>query len=331
MMKTVLVTGASGFIGRHIVKVLDKNGIKVKAGIHTHLQRNIFYGLKNVESIQLDILNLDSINNAMQNVDSLFHFAALVSSHHSREDLNNINAIGTRNIWNIAVQNNVTSALYCSSTAVYGLLSKIHQPVDEEVIPKAIEAYGYSKLLGENEALKISANRQIKTLIIRPVAVFGQDEHTPFGKKLRKAAISQILLAGTLQKKHFNFIHVDDVAEASYFLMNRNFINGDIFNIAVDTPVLFEDAFQSYLRIIKSTENTDLKAKFIAHLSSFINNHPAVSKTIKEYGKKGLFFTIGQNGFDIQYSAKKLLNSSFHFQWPSFEDILLNCLTNQYD
>jgi len=118
-MKTVLVTGASGFIGRHIVKILDKNGIRVKAGIHTPAQKNIFYGLKNVEPVQLDILNLDSINNAMQNVDSLFHFAALVSSHHSREKLTNINALGTRNVWKIAVENNVTSALYCSTTAVY--------------------------------------------------------------------------------------------------------------------------------------------------------------------------------------------------------------------
>ncbi len=328
-MKTVLVTGASGFIGRHIVKVLDKNGIKVKAGIHTPLQQNIFHGLKNVETVQLDILNLESIKNVMQNVDSLFHFAALVSSHNSREELNNINRIGTKNIWEIAVENKVTSALYCSSTAVYGMLSKNHQPVDEEVIPKAIEAYGYSKLLGENEALKISDAHRIKTLIIRPVAVFGPDEHTPFGQTLRKAAISQILLAGTLQKNYFNFIHVDDVAEASFFLMNSNFINGEIYNIAVNTPVLFEDAFQSYLRIIKNTDNTDLTAKLIAHISSFINNHPIVSKVMKGRGKKGLFFTIGQNGFDIKYSSKKLSKSSFHFQWPNFEDILLNCLTNQ--
>ena len=135
-MKTILVTGASGFIGRHIVKILDKNGIKVKAGIHTPTQKNIFCGLKNVEPVQLDILNLDSINNAMQKVDTLFHFAALVSSHNSREELNNINGIGTRNVWEIAAENNVTSALYCSSTAVYGLLSKIHEPVDEKVIPK---------------------------------------------------------------------------------------------------------------------------------------------------------------------------------------------------
>jgi len=330
-MKTVLVTGASGFIGRSIVKILDKNGIKVKAGIHTPTQKNIFCGLKNVEPVQLDILNLDSINNAMQKVDTLFHFAALVSSHNSREELNNINGIGTRNVWEIAAENNVTSALYCSSTAVYGLLSKIHEPVDEEVIPRAIEAYGYSKLQGENEALKISADHKIKTLIIRPVAVFGPDEHTPFGKTLRKAAISQILLAGTLQKKHFNFIHVDDVAEASHFLMNRNFIDGEIYNIAVDTPVLFDDAFQSYLRIIKDTDKIDLKVKFIAHISSFINNHSVISKMIKGRGKKGLFFRIGQNGFDIQYSAKKLSNSLFHFQWPCFEEILLNCLTNQHD
>ena len=272
--KTALVTGAAGFIGSQVVKQLSENGLNVLAGIHDQYPSNIFNELKNVQTISLDILNKDSINKALDNVDFVYHFAALVNSHESMTNLIKINAEGTRNVWECAAKNKIKAALYCSSTAVYGMLSKSFQPVDEFVTPRAIEPYGYTKLLGETEALKIAQKEKLNTLIIRPVAVFGPNEHTPFGKKLREAAVSKILLAGKLQKRKFNYVHVDDVASASISLMNDKNNCGKIFNITVNTPVLFEDAFNTYLQSIDHFKNINIKTKTIALLSNAINNYP---------------------------------------------------------
>ncbi len=327
MNEKILVTGASGFIGRYLIKLLDEYGYKVKAGIHNPAQLNIFSGLKNVEPLMLDILDPNSLNNAMKEVDEVYHLAALVSSHESRNNLNKINAMGTRNILECASENGVNKILYCSSTAVYGLLSKLYQPVNESIQPRAIEPYGYSKYLGELETIRISKREKIHSIIIRPVAVFGPDEHTPFGKKLREAAVSKILLAGKLQKRKFNFVHVEDVAAASIHLMQNCSKSGEIFNITVNDPVQFEDAFQSYLRILNRSKNFDLKTKLIASVSSIINNINLAPHLLNKIGINKFVFTIWQPGFDILYSSEKLLKTSFKFKWENFGEVILSCLS----
>ncbi len=278
-METVLVTGAAGFIGKRVVQLLSEKGFKVKAGIHRTKKQDIFNKLKNVEIVPLDITNYHSLCRATENVDYVYHFAALVSSHESRDKLFKINVQGTRNVWEAAGSNGVKAALYCSSTAVYGILSKSFQPVDETVKARAIEAYGNSKLVGEIEALKIAEDKKLPTIIIRPVAVFGPDEHTPFGQSLRKASVSKILLAGKLQKSKFNFVHADDVAQTAVYLMDKKYFGG-IFNITNYHPVLFEDAFKAYLNILDRTGGINIKTRLIAAASNIINKMPFITGII---------------------------------------------------
>ncbi len=261
----------------------------------------------------------------MHDVDYVYHFAALVSSSEARDKLFKINAEGTRNVWETAGNHGVKGALYCSTTAVYGILSKSFQPVDEKVKARAIEPYGNSKLAGEIEALKIAKNNKIPTVIIRPAAVFGPDDHTHFGKKLRKASISKILLAGRLQKSRFNFIHVDDVAKAAVFLMEERHF-GETFNITYNRPILFEDAFKAYINILDRTQGFTVKTRLIAAASELLNKVPLVSKVALNSFARKYFFVIWQPGFDILYSSDKLIKTSYRFKWDSFEDILESCL-----
>lgn len=324
-METVLVTGATGFIGKRVVEILSGNGFRVKAGVHNSIRKNIYINNKNIEFVSLDVLDLESLNKAMHNVDYVYHFAALVSSYDEREKLFKINAEGTRNVWMSACSHGVKGALYCSSTAVYGILSKSFQPVNENVKARAIEPYGNSKLAGETEALKIAENNNIPTVIIRPAAVFGPDDHTHFGKSLRKASISKILLAGRLQKSRFNFIHVDDVAKAAVFLMENKYF-GETFNITYSRPILFEDAFQAYINILNRTDRFTAKTRIIAAASDLLNNIPLISKVALNSFIRKYFFVIWQPGFDILYSSDKLMKTSYRFKWDSFEDILESCL-----
>lgn len=139
--RTAFVSGAAGFIGSRVVMALSGRGIRVKAGIHRHESLDGIAGLKGVEQVSADILDRNSLMEALKDVDVLFHFAALVDSHTSRETLRRINAEGTENVWSCAAASGVRGALYCSSAAVYGLLAKAHQPVSEEIAPRAVEPY----------------------------------------------------------------------------------------------------------------------------------------------------------------------------------------------
>jgi nucleoside-diphosphate-sugar epimerase len=322
----VLVTGATGFVGRILVKTLTENGIKVKACIRNPNDAKVFKYIEGADPVIVDILDKNSLCHAMEGLDAVYHFAALVDSRASRDDLFNVNVEGTKNVWECAAEHAVKKALYCSSTAVYGLLVRSQQPVSEKVTPKAIEPYGRSKYLGECKAIEIGEKFDISTLIIRPVAVFGPGQHTPFGRNLQNAAFSKILLAGGFENKQFNFVHVEDLVEASIHLMNSPDSNGHIFNIAVDKAIYFEEAFEAYNLALKRVERPSLRLKFFAGISGILQRNPKLTDWISRNGGRRLVFNIWQPGFDITYSSKKLLSTPFQFKWGKFEDVLFSCI-----
>jgi dihydroflavonol-4-reductase len=326
---TALVTGSTGFVGKILVNRLSSKGIKVRACIRTPEKESIFNKVEGVEPVIVDILDRDSLLKAMEGVDTLYHFAGLVDAKAPKHKLYLVNRDGTRNVWNCAVLQGIKKALYCSSTAVYGLLAKSQQPISENVIPRAVEPYGRSKFEGECVALEISARSNIKTVIIRPVAVFGPDQSTPFGRQLHYAAFSKLLLAVGFEKRRFNFVHVEDVAEASIHLMTMPIEKGQVYNIAVDRAIWFEEAFKAYKWVLNNSENPYLWTRLLAQLSEVAQKFPVIAHWLARYGSDHLVFKLWHPGFDLTYSSSKLHSTSFCFKWTAFEEILLSCINDQ--
>jgi nucleoside-diphosphate-sugar epimerase len=281
-----------------------------------------------VEAAPLDLMDRDSLMRALEGVDTVYHFAALVDSGASKEDLRRTNVEGTRNVWSCAAACGVPKALYCSSAAVYGLLAKSSQPISEDVKARAVEPYGNSKLRGEWAALEIAAGSGPETVVIRPAAVFGPNEHTPFGGALRSAAASKILLAGGFQRKRFSFVHAEDVAEAAVYLMHAGTTNGEVFNVAVNDPVLFEDALEAYIRVLDRAGLPAAKTRRLAAIS-WLAHKVGAPRWLARIGGGRLAFGIWHPGFDVTYSSSKLLAAGFRFQWGDFEDVLLSCIATE--
>ena len=323
--RTAFVSGAAGFIGRRVVAALSRRGFRVKAGVRRLEDVDGLAGLQGVEPVRAEILDRDSLMEVLKGVDILFHFAALVDSHRPREVLQRVNVEGTRNVWTCAAASGVRGALYCSSAAVYGLLAGVHQPVSEEIIPRAVEPYGNSKLLGEQAALGVALGSGLPTVVIRPVAVFGPGQRTPFGEQLRAALFSHLLLAEGFKNRKFNFVHVDDVAEAAVHLMRVVPAGDRIYNIAVDDPIRFEDAFQAYLAVLGRAGRRYARARFLARVSEKLHARPSVSRWVRRVGGERLAFGLWQPGFDMTYAAKRILGTSFRFAWQKFEDVLESC------
>lgn len=324
--QTALVTGAGGFVGRYLANALQKKGYCVRAGIRTVETCERDRTARNIAPYLVDIMDQASLAAAMDGVDCVFHLAALVDSSRSREELYAINVRGTQNVWESAAHMGVQNALYCSTTAVYGLLAGSASPITEEVPARAIEPYGHSKLLGEGAALEVAARTGLHTTIIRPVAVFGPDERTPFGRNLRDAAFSKVLIAGGFQNKRFNFVYVDDVADAAIHLMERDLPQGEIYNVAVNTPVLFEEALRSYVRVLGRAGRQYARTRFLGLVSLLLHRAPPALDWLARVLGERTFFQVWHPGFDLVYSSGKLQRTAFHPRWDNFEDVLSLCV-----
>lgn len=324
-MKKALVTGASGFLGSEIVKELLARDYQVRAGCYSNSPK--FSGSNRPEVIRLDLGERESVMNAVKGADVVFHCGALVDSGMSRAALNRINVEGSKMLWECMAEQGVRKGLYCSSAAVYGLLCAGREIISEKTEARAIEPYGRSKLEGEKAVLKISERAGIETVIIRPVAIFGPGEHTPFGRALSKAAVSKILIAGGFRNKSFSFVQVKDVAKASVFLTEIDGLpGGEVFNVCAESPVKFEDAFEAYIRVLNRGGKDFVKVKMLALISKIIQKIPesVLAGAGKIPGK--YLFGIWHPGFDLVYSSEKIRSLGFRFGYNNFEEVFMTCL-----
>jgi nucleoside-diphosphate-sugar epimerase len=282
------------------------------------------------ETVGIDICDRNSLKHVFDGIDFLYHLAASVNSKLSAEELYRVNVEGTRNIWEAACQAGVKKALYCSSTAVYGLLSQKENIITEDVQARAVEPYGKSKKEGERVVLEVSLTSGPSSIIIRPTAVFGPGEHTPFGNELRGAAFSKLLLSGGFKNKKFSYVHVQDVAEAAIHLMENGENSGRIFNIAVNQSISYEEAFRSYMHALDRAGSAYIKVRLLGKLSFIIEQMPGITRWLSSKKRSRFVFGIWKPGFDLAYSSQRLLSTSYRFRWINFEDVIASCINESY-
>ncbi|MCB2206002.1 NAD-dependent epimerase/dehydratase family protein [bacterium] len=329
MQHVAFVTGASGYIGRHVVRTLLDAGVRVRAGVRKHGSRKALQSLDSCDIVEIDICDRHSLSAVFQGVQHVYHFAAAVTSRASEEELTRINVEGTRNVWSCAAEAGAKKALYCSSTAVYGLLAHNGGEVGEEVAPRAVERYGRSKLRGEQAAMEISASSGLETVVIRPTAVFGPGEHTHFGDELRQASISSLMLGGRFRNRRFNFVHVHDVANAAVHLMHLQERKDDVYNIVAGESITYEDAFSAYLRALGKGQGFRVRQRFLGHASRLIERMPAFSDWLLKRAHRNLVFPVWRPGFDMTFAADRLAATDYECRWNEFEEVLLSCMHEQ--
>ncbi|UOE37271.1 NAD-dependent epimerase/dehydratase family protein [Chryseobacterium oryzae] len=228
----VLVTGATGILGRVIVLELLKKGRKVRAAKRpsSNIQEvkesyrfytdnpNIFFD--KIEWVDVDFDDIFSLEMALKDVTEVYHCAAKVSFHPKDEkEMYHTNIKGTENLFYVCENSSVEKFLHVSSIAVLDTLNE-NGELDEnsDFNPKEEHsAYAISKHLSEMEAWRASAEN-LNVIIINPGMIVGSGN---WGK-------SSGDIFPTFEKNSFTFsggtsyVDVRDVAEISLLLMEKN-------------------------------------------------------------------------------------------------------------
>jgi UDP-glucose 4-epimerase len=236
-----LVTGGAGFIGSHIVRRLVAEGKQVRvldnffAGTMANLD-----GLNGaVEVIMGDILDPQTVENAMKGVQVVLHQAALRSVPYSVEHpalVNRVNVEGTINVLLAARDGGVKRVVFASSSSVYGS-TKVF-PNSESLTPSPISPYAASKLAGEHYCRVFTLLYGLETIALRYFNVFGprQDPNSEYAaviprfitKALRQQPLE--IHGDGLQSRDFTYI--DNVIQANLRAAHCESGFGEAFNVA---------------------------------------------------------------------------------------------------
>lgn len=306
-MKKVLITGAGGFIGSHLVEDQLRRNNHVTA-LDINLDRLAHLaGRENCQLVIGDIKDDALLKKVVPGIACIFHLASAhleVSKSESFFWETNVNAL--KRFLAIADENGVKRFVHCSSVGVFGKLASL--PADENSPCRPDILYEKTKLAGENEVVAFSKNHRLPIVVLRPAWVYGP--RCPRTQKLfRTIKKGRFFMVGS-GKNLRHPIYITDMSEAFHLAAEGDTASGEIFIIA-STEAL---PLKTLVREIARVQGAHLPA-FSIPLPLMRIMCALVERLFKTLGKeppfssRSLKFFTESSAFDISKAQKML-----HFQ-----------------
>ncbi len=225
----VLVTGATGFVGSHLVELLLRKGYSVTCLVRDSRRLRWLEGL-NADLVSGDCSDPASLARAVRGVSMVFHLAGLTKARRPREYYE-VNHRGTKNILEACSRHapGLTKFILVSSLAAAGPSPDGHRLTDRDT-PRPVSDYGRSKLLAEEEALR--CRDRFPVVILRPSAVYGPRDRDMY--ELFRWAAKGLTLELAGGERFINPCYVEDLAEAVLLAALQQVASGSIYFVAED-------------------------------------------------------------------------------------------------
>lgn len=228
----ILVTGASGFLGGRLVEVLAERGNPVRAATRLVSRARQLAG---VEWVQCDLAREGDLQQALRDVDTVYHCAALCSAPGSLADFEQANVQGTVRLLQLAAKAGVKHFVYVSSMSVYAAPDGADTVLDEKAPLDARAAergvYTRSKLAADQAVLDY-ARRQLspRVIVLRPGTIYGPGAKVPVGRfQLPSSSLRPVVVGGP--DLPTGLVYVDDVVEAMLAAARSGVPTGSVYNL----------------------------------------------------------------------------------------------------
>lgn len=259
-MKNVLVTGADGFIGSHLVEELVKKGEKVRAFAYYNsfntwgwldtLPKEI---LNEIDVFTGDVRDPNGVREAMKDIDTVYHLAALIAipfSYHSPDSYVDTNIKGTLNVLQAAKDLGTSRILVTSTSEVYGTAQYV--PIDEKHPFQGQSPYSATKIGGDRIAESFYRSFDMPITIVRPFNTYGPRQSA---RAVIPTIITQLLagkeeikLGSLTPTRDFNY--VKDTANGFITLAEAKNTIGEEINIATQQEISIGDLANELVRQI---------------------------------------------------------------------------------
>lgn len=309
-MKRVLVTGADGFIGSHLVELLAAEGFEVKA----LSQYNSFnswgwledvHCLKDVEVLNGDVRDPHYCKHITKGVDAVFHLAALIAipySYVAPDSYVDTNVKGTLNICQAALDNGVQRVIHTSTSEVYGTARYV--PIDEKHPLQAQSPYSASKIAADAMAMSFFNAFNLPLTIARPFNTYGprQSARAVIPTIITQIAsgMKKIQLGDVSPTRDFNY--VADTCRGFLELARCESAIGETVNISSN----YEISVGEVLGMIREAMASDVE-----FLSDTQRLRPEKSEVFRLWGDNTRIRDL--TGFRPQYDIRRGLQTTIEW------------------
>jgi len=259
-MSSVLITGADGFIGSHLVELLVEKGYSVRAFAYYNafntwgwldtLSKDI---LDSIEVFTGDIRDPNGVRQAVKGCDTVFHLAALIAipfSYHSPDTYVDTNIRGTLNVLQAARDLGTGRVLITSTSEVYGTARYV--PIDEKHPYQGQSPYSATKIGADRLAESFYRSFDMPVTIVRPFNTYGPRQSA---RAVIPTIITQLLAGKTEIKlgsltptRDFNY--VKDTADGFYEIFKSDNTIGEEINIATQKEISIGELADELIRQI---------------------------------------------------------------------------------
>jgi len=224
----ILVTGASGFLGQHLVRHLSAQGLSIRALYNKHKPENELLTLPGVVWERYDLLDIYDVETALTGITDIYHCAAVVSFNPKRwDEMLHFNTESTANIVNAALEQGIRKMIYVSSVAALGRDEAKKGPITEEEEWEESgynSVYGKSKYMAELEVWRGIAEG-LDAVVVNPGIILGVGDWNDGSANLMKVVYNEF----PFYTEGVNaWVDVQDVVQIMYMLMQSE-VGGERF------------------------------------------------------------------------------------------------------
>ena len=255
----VLVTGAEGFIGSHLVDELLRCGAEVRALVHYNPFGRLGWlqdRAADTEILQGDVRDGERVATVVEGVDVVFHLAALIGipySYDAPESYVQTNVTGTYNVLNAARRAGVQRMVQTSTSEVYGSARKV--PIDEHHPLQPQSPYSASKIGGDMLALAFHHSFGLPVAVVRPFNTYGPRQSLraiiPTVLHQLYSGSDEIRIGSTAPTRDFNF--VADTVRGFLAVAESDRAVGEVVNIGSGREISVGDLVDLLMKITGRT------------------------------------------------------------------------------
>jgi dTDP-glucose 4,6-dehydratase len=251
--KTVLVTGAGGFIGSQLVEALLAEGARVRAFVRYNSRGDPgFLRLlpaelsERLEVISGDLRDKSAVHDAARGCDLVYHLGALISipySYHHPFEVAEVNFMGTLNVLMACRELGVSRLVHTSTSEVYGSARRV--PIDEEHPLQGQSPYSASKIGADKMAESFFCAYNLPVVTIRPFNTFGprQSARAVIPTIIMQALVGKTIHLGNLDTTR-DFTYVNDTVRGFILAGSTVGAEGGVFNLGTGTEIRIGDIAQ---------------------------------------------------------------------------------------